>query len=239
MGKRDFTARMRQFQCLHHGMEWPTEKKINIRMNTGATRSILRRDLVEVQSNLVINQQERMMLRTATGESSITLGSVHMRVKLPASVIEGKFIVVDIYDECILGLDLMWKYGFIVDLRNGLLRAPHGDLPLLVMETVAVQQVHSEVDPMQELVKPCKEILSAEHIKSLKNTLPDYHYIFAQHDNDLGRTSLIQHQISTGNHPPTKQVPMRVPLAIREEMESMIESMKGPGIIESSSSTWS
>ncbi len=35
------------------------------------------------------------------------------------------------------------------------LRAPHGDIPLRAMETAAVQQVHSEVDPVQELVKPC------------------------------------------------------------------------------------
>ncbi len=85
-------------------------KKIRICVDTGATRSILRRDLVEPRSNLVINQQEQLLLRTATGESSTTLGSVHMKLKLPTSIIEGKFIVADIYDECILGLDLMFTY---------------------------------------------------------------------------------------------------------------------------------
>ncbi len=61
-----------------------------------------------------------------------------MKLKLPASVIEGKLTVADIYDECILGLDLMSKYGLIVDPRNGLLRAPHGDIPLLAIEATAV-----------------------------------------------------------------------------------------------------
>ncbi len=51
--------------------------------------------------------------------------------------------------------------------------------------------------------------------------------VFAQRDNDFGRTSLIQQQINPGNHLPIKQVPRRVPLAKREEMESRIESMKG------------
>ncbi len=62
-----------------------------------------------------------------------------MRLQLPASIIEGKFLVTDIYDESILGLGLMRKYGLIVNLRSGLLRALHGDFPLLAMETVAVQ----------------------------------------------------------------------------------------------------
>ncbi len=168
-------------------------KKIRICVDTGATRSILRRDLVEPRSNLVINQHERLLLRTATGESSTTLGSVYVKLKLSTSVIEGKFIVADIYDECILGLDLMRKYGLIVDLRCGLLRAPHGDIPLQAIETTAVQQIRSEVDPIQELLKPCQEILSSEQVKRLKKTLLDHRDVLAKHDNDLGRTSLIQH----------------------------------------------
>ncbi len=110
-------------------------------------------------------------------------------------------------------------------------------IPLLVMETMAVQQVYSKVDPVQELVKPCQE-MSVEQIKSLKKTLHGYCDVFAQCDNNLRRTSLIRHQISTGNHSPINQVPRRVPLARREKMESLIESMKGPGIIEPSSSHW-
>ncbi len=107
-----------------------------------------------------------------------------MKLKLPVSVTEGKFIEADIYDECILGFDLMRTYGLIVYLRIGLLRS-HGHILLLVMETAAVQQVHSEVDPVQELVKPYKEILSDEQIENLKKTLLDYCNVFAQHENDL------------------------------------------------------
>ncbi len=81
-------------------MAWSDQlkKEINICVNTGTTHSILRRDLVKPQSNLVVNQGEQLLLRTATRISS-TLGSVHMKLKLPTSVTEGKFIVTDIYDE--------------------------------------------------------------------------------------------------------------------------------------------
>ncbi len=39
------------------------------------------------------------------------------------------------------------------------------------METTAVQQVRSDVDPVQELVKQYQQMLSAEQIKSLKYNL--------------------------------------------------------------------
>ncbi len=101
-----------------------------------------------------------------------------MKLKLSVSVIEWKFIVTDIYDEWILRLDLMKKYGQIVDLKSGLLKTPHGDIPLPAMETFAIQQVRREVDSVQELVKACKEILLAEQIENLKKTMLDYHDVF-------------------------------------------------------------
>ncbi len=64
----------------------------------------------------------------------------------------------------------------------------------------------------------------------LKKTLLDHLDVFRQHENDLGRTSLIQHQINTGNNASIKQASRRVLLAKREEMESLIESTKGPGV---------
>ncbi len=65
-----------------------------------------------------------------------------------------------------------------------------------------------------------------------------FFYIIS-HDNDLGRTSLIPHQINTGNHSPIKQAPRRVLLVKREERESLIESTKRPRIMEPTSSPWS
>ncbi len=129
----------------------------------------------------------------------------------------------------------MRKYGLIVDPRSRLLRATYANIPLLVLETIAFQQACSKVDPVQELMKPCQE-MSAEKIKSLKKTLHDYCDVFTQHENNLGKN-----QINTDNHSPIKPAPRWVPLTKckLEEMESLIQSMKGPGIIEPSSSPWS
>ncbi len=61
------------------------------------------------------------------------------------------------------------------------------------MVTFAEQQVHSEVDPVQELVNPCQKILSAKHAASLRKTLQNYCDVLTLRDNDLGWTNLIQH----------------------------------------------
>ncbi len=157
-----------------------------------------------------------------------------MNHKLAAFIMKGKFIVANIHDECIFGLDLMREYGLIVDLKSGLLRASHIDIPLLAMGTFAVQQVRSKLDLVQELVESCQKILSAEQIKSLKKTVLNCCDVFVQHDSTLGRTSLIQHQINTVKYSPIKQESSQM-----RKIESLIESVKRPGIIELSSSPWS
>ncbi len=106
-----------------------------------------------------------MALQIVTEEST-TLGSVHIKLKLSVPITEGNFIVADIDDECILGFDMMRKYGLIVDPSSRLLRAQHGDIPILAME--ATQQVCSVVDSAQKLLKPRQKMFSAEQIKNLK-----------------------------------------------------------------------
>ena len=67
----------------------------------------------------------------------------------------------------------------------------------------------------------------------------DYRDIFAKSKSDLGRTSLFKHEINTGNRPPIKQRPRRVPFAKqkveREEVSKMLDTV----IITPSCSQWS
>ncbi|GBN27996.1 Transposon Ty3-I Gag-Pol polyprotein, partial [Araneus ventricosus] len=49
---------------------------------------------------------------------------------------------------------------------------------------------------------------------------------------------MTQHRINTGNHPPIKQYPRRLPLAKKEEAERLVKEMVDNGIIEESSGSW-
>ncbi|GBN00942.1 Transposon Ty3-I Gag-Pol polyprotein [Araneus ventricosus] len=49
---------------------------------------------------------------------------------------------------------------------------------------------------------------------------------------------MTQHRINTGNHPPIKQYPRRLPLAKKEEAERLVKEMVDNGIIDESSGPW-
>ena len=62
---------------------------------------------------------------------------------------------------------------------------------------------------------------------------------FAMSQSDLGRTSIVQHAIDTGNAVPMKQRPRRPPRAFAGEEEEIIASQLEAGIIRESTSPWS
>ncbi|GBN22267.1 hypothetical protein AVEN_108539-1 [Araneus ventricosus] len=59
-----------------------------------------------------------------------------------------------------------------------------------------------------------------------------------QSGTDVGRCNMTQHRINTGNHPPIKQYPRRLPLAKKEEEKRLVKEMVNNGTIEESSGLW-
>ena len=55
--------------------------------------------------------------------TGIEKGTVHPSIKIGAMVMEGKFIFANTVDDCILGLDLMQKYGRVNDVKFGFLKS--------------------------------------------------------------------------------------------------------------------
>ncbi|GBL58159.1 Transposon Ty3-I Gag-Pol polyprotein [Araneus ventricosus] len=49
---------------------------------------------------------------------------------------------------------------------------------------------------------------------------------------------MIQHRINTGDHPPIKQYPRRLPLVRKEEAYHLVKEMVDNGIIEELSGPW-
>ncbi|KAG6464703.1 hypothetical protein O3G_MSEX014678 [Manduca sexta] len=68
--------------------------------------------------------------------------------------------------------------------------------------------------------------------------LAQYADIFSSNDADMGKTSLVQHKINTGNELPIRQRPRRLPVAKEKEVDTMIQGMLKDGVIEPSSSPW-
>ena len=72
----------------------------------------------------------------------------------------------------------------------------------------------------------------------LQKLINEYRDIFALSPQELGRTNLVKHTINTGDAPPVRMRPYRVPEAQKERIENCIDDMLAQDVIRPSSSPW-
>ncbi|GBM66435.1 Transposon Ty3-I Gag-Pol polyprotein [Araneus ventricosus] len=82
------------------------------------------------------------------------------------------------------------------------------------------------------------EILDEGQRAAVRKLLKEFQNLFSTCDADVGRCNMTQHRINTGDHPPIKQYPRRLPLARKEEADNLVKEMVDNGIIEESSGPW-
>ena len=82
------------------------------------------------------------------------------------------------------------------------------------------------------------DVSVTEEKARLKEIIQRYSDCFSLHEYDLGRTSVVTHQIDTGNSRPVKQVLRRHPPPHQEEIDRQVKSMLEQDIIEPSKSPW-
>ena len=80
--------------------------------------------------------------------------------------------------------------------------------------------------------------LSPSQVQSLKSLLQKYSAVFSKHSEDRGRTSIIKHQIHTGDAIPIKQRAYRVTPEQRAEIQTQVENLLKADVSEESYSPW-
>ena len=80
--------------------------------------------------------------------------------------------------------------------------------------------------------------LNPEQQDRLRALLNEYRDVFAVTPEELSRTNLVHHHIDTGNHPPLRSHPHRVPHAQKETIENHINDMLSRDVIQPSASPW-
>ncbi|GBN17969.1 hypothetical protein AVEN_161553-1 [Araneus ventricosus] len=73
------------------------------------------------------------------------------------------------------------------------------------------------------------EILNEEQRRAVRQLLKEFQNLFSTCDVDDGRCNMTQHTINTGDHPPIKQYPSRLPLARKKEAELLVNEMDENG----------
>ena len=92
---------------------------------------------------------------------------------------------------------------------------------------------------LTELYQSTIAALSASQSREAAALLVQNQLVFASSSEDLGRTSLVEHEIDTGEARQIKQRPRRTPIAFRGEEEKEIQAMLQKGVIRESTSPWS
>ena len=82
----------------------------------------------------------------------------------------------------------------MVDVRGDVLRPPHGTTPAAVKSNIK-----SEMRLLERSLKhhPQK--------RRLRSTLVNYKDVFALHDDDMGYTNIVKHEIKTNGSKPVKE----------------------------------
>ena len=94
-------------------------------------------------------------------------------------------------------------------------------------------------DTLRELLARATNKLSADESSQLARLLSKHVGLFAKSPTDLGRTSIVQHVIDTGDAKPIKQAPRRPPRAFAGEEEKILQQQLDAGVIRESTSPWS
>lgn len=93
-------------------------------------------------------------------------------------------------------------------------------------------------DHLRDLYMKAVEDKRDEVKVAVADTLLRHPDVFSKNDEDLRRTSLVEHSINTGDSRPLRQPPRKVPPAFEGEEKTVIDTMQKQGIIEKSTSPW-
>ncbi|CAC5366411.1 unnamed protein product [Mytilus coruscus] len=110
-----------------------------------------------------------------------------------------------------------------------------------VSKPVRLMNVENEANtifPGTIIAQITSDKLSRSEKQKVKSLVQEYGSLFAETDSDLGKTSLVKHEIETGNARPFKEPPRRTPFHLSKVVNDNIDKMLENKVIESSHSPW-
>ncbi|GFS75321.1 retrovirus-related Pol polyprotein from transposon 17.6 [Trichonephila clavipes] len=108
--------------------------------------------------------------------------------------------------------------------------------PVTCVDRKCNSQDHSSDDLVKNLLQNID--LDKKQRCAAGELTTEFQSVFSRTSEDVGRTRLTKHRIDTGEHPPIKQHPRRLPFAKQGEVKNIIKDMKDNDVIEPSSSPW-
>ncbi|KAJ8349818.1 hypothetical protein SKAU_G00249480 [Synaphobranchus kaupii] len=178
-------------------------------------------------------------LTSVTGAKMAVRGKKEVKVTVSGQEVSHEFWLADIADSCIIGLDLLKRWGACVDVSRASIT--------LGTETPATQQPPARPKPalpaettaaVHALWQRSSSGLDHQQRQQLKSLLDGNADLFAVRDEDCTQTELVQHTINTDTAQPIRLRPHRMSPAKRLVAEEKVKEMAAAGVIEPSDSPW-
>ena len=96
----------------------------------------------------------------------------------------------------------------------------------------------TKMDILHQLIDKVDGVTQNER-ESLQLLLNDFSDVVSFGPDDLGRTNILKHSINTGDSPPIRQHPRRLPFHQKEVVRGLLNDMIDQEIIEPASGPWS
>ena len=147
------------------------------------------------------------------------------------------YVIPNITEECILGLDFIHNQGFILNGRKRtIMYEQDGEQVSLIARVVVNEPVEI---PVAENNEPAIEHLSKYEKSKISELLSKYSNIFAKASHDLGNFTKVQHHIKLDFHQKPIYIPRyRTPFAQRPLMWEHISKLLESGVIRHSTSPY-
>ncbi|CAH8547811.1 unnamed protein product [Dicrocoelium dendriticum] len=218
-------------------------QRLHALIDTGAACSLLKSCFL---SPTVVTSPGRQ-IRVANGMVLRTHGVASVDLLVGQELLSHEFYIADqIPWDAILGVDFLSRYACVIDLTSGVLTLRGKLLPLNFKPnnnhvkkfcTLGASTVDVEGE-ISELLSSVSPTVDGEARKRLENLLRSHKHAFAWKGTSLGRTSVLKHRIETGDAPPIRQGPRRVPPLYRQELQKVVDQMLKDNIIRPSRSPW-
>ncbi|KAJ8353689.1 hypothetical protein SKAU_G00212560 [Synaphobranchus kaupii] len=156
-------------------------------------------------------------------------GTKTLRVQAGDQELVHKFWLANIRDPCIIGLDLLTRWGACVDVpptTSG--PAPPQPAPASTAEPATLPSAETS-KAIHDLWQHSSDGLDSQQRHQLKLLLDDYVDIIAARDEDCRQTGLVPHAIETGSAQPIRLCPHRLALTKRQAAEDKGPRHSGPG----------
>jgi transposase InsO family protein len=103
-----------------------------------------------------------------------------------------------------------------------------------------VRLITSETEPKENNCFPELQVghLSRDDRSKVSSVLKDFQDVFSKTKMDIGKTHLLEHRVDTGDSPPIAFSPRRIPVALEEKVDKLVEELLLNDIIRPSESPW-